>query len=210
MQDIVGAGSGRPGEIYVRGVGTIDVASWDDDMIYDTVDVDANTGAGSELVFFRDISNKTYRQTNMSLSSQLPTGWQIIGLKVGCYVSPETAALDADPAAHRATAANIRNVIRYGYAELELDGRLIVKHGPIWTFQPGYGIWGTDDASAAGLFSNGVPSPVAVPILSIPIYITDQQTIRGSVRFYTTPGLSGDEKVSITMFIYGFVKRPAQ
>jgi len=197
----------RPGEIFVRGYGWISAFSWDDGFIYDEYQLVTTSGgainAGTEGVFFRDVQNKTYRQTNVQLSSQLPSGWEMIVLNIGLHVQGDIAEADA------------KAIHEYGYVEFTLDNQAVMKSGPVTAFPSGYGLYGHVDISSNAAASfieyhNGLPIATAVPPLSIPIILTDLRTFRGTLHFYDTiSSLSASATINIQMILHGFVKQPA-
>lgn len=197
----------RPGEIFVRSYGWINVFSWDDGFLYDEYQLVTTGGgainAGTEGVFFRDIQNKTARQTNMSLTSQLPSGWEMIVLNIGVHVQGDIAEADA------------KAIHEYGYVEFVLDNSAVMKSGPVTAFPSGFGLHGHVDISSNTAqafieYGNGLPVATSVPPLSIPIILTDLRTFRGSIRFYDTiSGLSAAATIKIQMLLHGFIKQPA-
>lgn len=204
----------NPGELYIRGIGAIMVESWDDGMIYDTVEIAPTSGttlqASKEFVFFRDVQNKKETQTNMTISSQLPSGWELIVLDIGFFLFPwdhgQGQALDPDDA---------KNLLRYGYLQIILDNSFIAREGPVTSFPSGYGPWGTVNISHAGtaveaaLINNGLPSPASKPFLSIPIRITDRRTFQARLKYFTDVTLSNASmKVYATVYLAGLLKMP--
>lgn len=197
-----------PGELFIEGYGTIRAVSWDEGIIYDTVtftaDGSGNIAAGTTYTFFRDITNKDKRQTNMTLSSQLPSGWEIIILKVGLHLPSNAHETDVHQIAH------------YGYAKFTLDDTYDAKEGLVPMFQGGYGVHGSVSvghtaAATATFFNVGLPSFASVPNLRIPIIITDKRTFRGTVEFYDQLTMSANDVTNdVCMYLYGFVRQPAQ
>jgi hypothetical protein len=196
-----------PGELYIEGYGTIRAVSWDEGYIYDTVTFTASGGAiaaGTEYTFFRDITNKNERQTNMTLSSQLPSGWEMIVLKVGFHIPVTVDVTD------------MNNILHWGYTKLLLDNTFIAREGLPTMFQGGYGMWGQVSvghtaAATATFFNNGLSSPASVPNLRIPIIITDKRTFKGTWQTYDALTMSGASvEIQCAMYLYGFIRQPAQ
>lgn len=205
----------EPGQIIVRGYGPISVWSWDDGFLYDEASLTTTSGgalsAGTDLVFFRDVASKNKKQTNMTLTSQLPSGWEVIVLKIGIYIPGST------------NEALWKAIVEYGYVEFVLNNTARLASGPVSRFPLGGGLFGhvdvSDVDSAAELsfmnYNVGTPIATAVPPLSIPIVITDKMTLQGTLHFYDTistiGGLSipATTTVSIQMVLQGFVKMPA-
>lgn len=211
----------EPGQLIVRGYGPISVWSWDDNWIYDEYQLSTTAGgaisAGTEGVFFRDIAAKNYRQTNMSLQSQLPSGWEMIVLRIGLHIEQSYENDGANP-----TAANslgwrtiVAGILEYGYVEFILDNNAVMASGPASRFPIWAGVQGHIDvaSNAAAAFSsvsNGTPVASAVPPLQIPIFISDARTFRGTIHFYDAlAGLLASTTINIQMILQGFVKQPA-
>ena len=55
--------TGRPGELMIEGVGVKKFGDMRQDVIYDRVQVPAANPKGTELIWFRDIQNKTRLDT---------------------------------------------------------------------------------------------------------------------------------------------------
>lgn len=199
----------HPGELYIPGYGNILAVSWDEGLIYDRVALTTGSGvatvaAGSELTFFRDVQSKNDLQTNMSLSSQLPSGWEMIVLKAGIYI-PSTAV-----------ETDVEMIMRYAYCEFVLDNTFVAKSGLMPMFALGYGVHGNvsvghTSAAVIDFYANGVAGFASVPNLEIPLVITDKRTFKGSVHFYDQLTFAAnDTTVNLTMMLYGFLRQPAQ
>lgn len=175
--------TGKPGELFIEGVGVRKFADMRQDVIYDRVQLTpAAIPAGTNFVFYRDIQGKTRQDTNMSQSSRLPEGQEAIVYRIN--VMPQA---DVDP-------ADIRLIIAQAYFEFVLDDDNRVKSGPAAVFPAAYGQYGneqtTETASTVGVISNGIPSAGANPRLLIPIYISEGRTFRANLNFYTLTTLS--------------------
>lgn len=210
--------SQEPGTLIVRGYGPISVWSWDDGFLYDSATIASDgagaVAAGTEIVFFRDIQNKTYQQTNMSLSSQLPSGWEMIVLQMGIHIPQEPVdESDADTVA--TSTAMVQQLVEYGYVEFMLDNSAVLMSGPVSRFACPWGLAGHVDvaSNAAGsfaLFGNGAPIANAVPYLQIPIFISDTRTFRATLHLYDAlAGCPLSATMRIHMVLHGFIKSPA-
>ena len=210
--------SQEPGTLIVRGYGPISVWSWDDNFLYDAVDLVSTGGgavaAGTEMVFFRDIQGKTYQQTNMSLTSQLPSGWEMIVLQVGIHI-PDTPVDITSSATIATSVAMAQSVLEYGYAEFILDNSAVIASGPVSRFASPWGVHGHLDFSsnaigAVASLQNGTPVQAAVPYLQIPIFLSDMRTFRGTIHFYDAlAGCPAAATMRIHMVLHGFMKSPA-
>ena len=168
--------TGRPGEIHIEGVGLRKVADMRQDRIWDRVTIPATNAAGTELVWYRDITGKTRLETSMTQQAKLPEGQEAIVFSVNFILNPMTPPND------------VAQILRYGYGELVLDDDNRIMSGPIIFFPQKYGPYGnimtTNTAVDEGLLTNGVPSPGANPRLMMPIYISENRTFRFTLRFY--------------------------
>lgn len=213
----------EPGQLVIRGYGPISVWSWDDGFLYDSEVITTTAGgaidAGTEAVFFRDIQNKNFRQTNMSLSSQLPSGWEMIVLRIGLYVEGSPADRGESPFITEneinLSVQNVRGILEYGYVEFIMDNSAVMASGPATRFPIFGGMGGHIDfaSNAIGAFAqtnNGTPAFMAVPPMGIPIIISDARTFRGTIHFYTAiANLGISDPVTVAMVLHGFVKKPA-
>lgn len=197
----------EPGYVHVNNYGWVEVASWEDGFLYDEVSTTTSgagaIAAGTELTFFRDVQSKTLKQTNMSLSSQLPSGWEMIVLRVALHIQGVIATAD------------VKAVLEYGYVQLLLDNSVVAMEGPATRFPCGWGLNGHLDAGdTAALdihqFNNGAPVVTAVPPLSIPIIITPQNTFRATLHWYDAlSSLSTSTEIKFQMVMHGLKKAPA-
>lgn len=175
--------TGKPGELFIEGVGVRKFADMRQDIIYDRVLLTpAAIPAGTSFVFFRDIQGKTRQDTNMSQSSRLPEGQEAIVYRIN--VMPQADIDEAD----------VRLVLAEAYHEMVLDDDNRVKSGPVVTFPSAYGQYGneqtTTNLNTVGVMSNGIPSAGANPRLLIPIYLSEGRTFRSNLNFYTLTTLS--------------------
>jgi len=184
--------TGKPGELFIEGVGVRKFADMRQDIIYDRVLLTpAAIPAGTSFVYYRDIQNKTRQDTNMSQSSRLPEGQEAIVYRIN--VMPQADVDEAD----------VRLIIAQGYFELVLDDDNRVKSGPVPVFPSAYGLYGneqtTTNLATVGVFSNGIPSAGANPRLLIPIYLSEGRTFRGNLNYYTLTTLSGTASVYVIL-----------
>ena len=175
--------TGKPGELFIEGVGVKKFADMRQDILYDRVLLTpAAIPAGTEFVWFRDIQGKTRQSTNISQSARLPEGQEAVVYRIS--VMPQCDADEAD----------IRLILAGAYGEFVLDDDNRVKSGPIVTFPSAYGHYGneqtTTNLATVGVMSNGVPSAGANPRLMIPIYLATGRTFRFSMWYFTLVTLS--------------------
>lgn len=175
--------TGKPGELFIEGVGVRKFADMRQDIIYDRVLLTpAAIPAGTSFVWYRDIQGKTRQDTNMSQSSRLPEGQEAIVYRIN--VMPQADVDEAD----------IRLILAQAYFEMVLDDDNRVKSGPVVVFPSAYGQYGNESTTlnltTAGVISNGVPSAGANPRLLIPIYLSEGRTFRANMSFFTLTTLS--------------------
>ena len=175
--------TGKPGELFIEGVGVRKFADMRQDIIYDRVlFTPAAIPAGTDFVYYRDIQGKTRQDTNMSQSSRLPEGQEAIVYRMN--VMPQADMDEAD----------VRLICAQGYAEAILDDDLRIKSGPVVTFPSAWGTYGneqtTTNLATVGVMTNGVPSPGANPRLMIPVYLAENRTFRFDIKFFTLTTLS--------------------
>jgi len=175
--------TGKPGELFIEGVGVRKFADMRQDIIYDRVLLTpAAIPAGTSFVWFRDIQGKTRQDTNMSQSSRLPEGQEAIVYRIN--VMPQADIDEAD----------IRLILAQAYFEMVLDDDNRVKSGPVVVFPSAYGHYGneqtTTNLATVGVISNGVPSAGANPRLLIPIYLSEGRTFRANMTYFALTTLS--------------------
>ncbi len=175
--------TGKPGELFIEGVGVRKFADMRQDVIYDRVLLTpASIPAGTSFVYYRDIQGKTRQDTNMSQSSRLPEGQEAIVYRIN--VMPQADVDEAD----------VRLILAEGYHEFVLDDDNRVRSGPVVTFPSAYGQYGneqtTTNLATVGVISNGIPSAGANPRLLIPIYLSEGRTFRANLNFFTATVLS--------------------
>ncbi|MHC4397553.1 MAG: hypothetical protein ACYS1A_18070 [Planctomycetota bacterium] len=208
----------EPGQLLIRGYGPISVWSWDDGFLYDEVTITTSgagaIAAGTEGVFFRDIATKNFRQTNMSLSSQLPSGWEMIVLRIGIHVQGDPGLRDT--AANVAlSVATVQAILGYGYVEFILDNSAVMASGPATRFPIFGGVGGHMDIESSSRanfaeMNNGSPVFNAVAPMQIPIIISDARTFRATIHFYEAiTGCLVSTAIKVAMVLHGFVKKPA-
>ena len=179
--------TGKPGELFIEGVGVRKFADMRQDVLYDRVTFTREAGdlpKGSRFVFFRDIQNKTRLETNMSQSGRLPTDQEAVVYRINLLPLPET---DPD---------DMKLLMSYMYGEMVLDEDNKVRSGPALIFPSAHGLYGgiqtTKTDETVGNLSNGVPSTGANPRLMLPIFLGDGRTFRYDVVFYEAVTLSAD------------------
>jgi len=167
--------------------------------LYDRVQHATSISAGTEYVYFRDISNKDKADTNMQVSKKLPTGWKMVVWKVGVHI------------AAGATLADAKLILDNAVLNLEVDNRSILE-GPVFCFPAGFGlfgavsIYGQSSETTTSLQSNGSPAPSAVPPLSKPIILTGENTFQATIKYYEATTLSAAPYVYV--ILWGWIQKP--
>jgi len=168
--------TGKPGELYIEGVGTRKFADMREDSIYDRVNIAAANPIGTEYVWFRDIPGKNLLDTNMRDASKLPQGQQAVVYRINFVLRDDTPPEDKT------------EILSTGYGAFILDDNNVVKEGPMPLFPQTYGAHGsistTLNATTKGVVTSGVPSAGAIPKLMVPIYLAEGRTFRFILHFY--------------------------
>lgn len=168
--------TGKPGELYIEGVGVRKFADLRQDPLYDRVLIPATNAVGTDLVWFRDIQGKNLLETNMRDSGKLPQGQQAVVFRINFVIR------DDCPPKDKAV------ILSTAYCEFVLDDNNTVNAGPSVIFPQTYGMAGnimtTKNDTDEGVVTNGIPSPGANPRKMIPIYLAEGRTFRYSLHFY--------------------------
>lgn len=197
-----------PGEVFIPALGkTFKQVELREDDVYDTVETGTSTiNTGTELVVFRDLTNKNEQHTNLNTARRIQAGDEVAVFRVG--VHPREATGNTLPAFD-----DYRKVIGNAQLELKFNRRLITS-GPLIKYPSGYGMSGISDASGATGVSIGVPSVAAAPTLFVPQQLKDDDDLNAKIRFpdaawatsYGAPVLSG--RLLLSVFLHGVMKAP--
>jgi len=190
--------TGKPGEIYIPGVGVRKFADIRQDWIYDRVAHGAAIAAGDIYVYFRDTQNKNEQDTSMSQQSRLPEGTEAVVFRVNIMPQADEAYDD-----HRL-------IIGGATGKFILDENNVVMQGPCACFGSAYGLYGaeqtTQNLTSVGVINNGVPSPGAQPRMVIPQYISMNRTFRFEIVYRTLVTLSAATFVYVILDV--LITRP--
>lgn len=194
----------EPGEVIIPALGrSFKQIELREDDIFDTVQQGSGSiAAGTELVLFRDLSDKNEQHTSLKASRKLPAGDEAAIFRVGVHVRQ---ALGNDVP----TTSDHMKIYENGVLDLKFNRRQ-VTFGPLLKYQSGYGLAG----NASGTTSNGVPSAAAAPTLFVPQQLNDSDDINGLLKFpggawitsYTAPSLGA--RNIITAFMHSVIKSP--
>ncbi len=182
--------TGKPGELYIEGVGVRKFAEMRQDPIFDRVQITpASVPAGTTFEFFSNIQGKKPHETNMRSPSALPDGHEALVYRINFLLLPDTDGADK------------QKVLSYGYGKLILDEDNTKREGPIITFPSAYDAYGgfatTKTDTTLSVISSGIPSPGAQPRMMIPVYIAERRTFRFELIFH--------EAVTLTATTYAYV-----
>ena len=196
------------GEVFIPALGkSFKQVELREDDVYDTVETGTSTiNIGTELVVFRDITNKNEQHTSLNTQRRIQAGDEAAIFRVG--VHPREATGNTTPAF-----ADYRKVIGNAHLELKFNRRLITT-GPLVKYPSGYGMGGYSDETGATAVSIGVPSAAASPTLFVPQQLKDDDDLNGKIRFpdaawttsYAAPVLGG--RLLLTVFLHGVMKAP--
>lgn len=198
----------EPGEVFIPALNKSfkQVELREDDVFDHVQQASGSITAGTELVVFRDLTDKNEQHTSLNASRRIQSGDEAAVFRVGVYVAG--ALGNTLP-----TFADYRKV--YANAQLELKfNRRLISTGPITKYPSGYGLGGFSDETGATAVSNGVPSAAASPTLFVPQQLKDDDDLNAKIRFpggawitsYAVPVL--DTRVIIGVYLHGVMKAP--
>lgn len=197
-----------PGEVIIPALGrSFKQIELREDDIYDTVEVASGSlTAGTELILFRDLTNKNEQHTSLKASRRIPSGDEAAVFRVGVY--PRGAVGNSVP-----VFADLKKITENAVLDLSFNRRMVTQ-GPALKYQSGYGIGGSSTESGATGFAIGVPSAAAAPTLFVPQQLKDDDDINGKLRFpggswttsYAVPVLAGNN--AVTVFLHAVIKSP--
>jgi len=197
--NIIKPSTREPGKVYIPALGqSVKLVDWREDPVYDTVQFATSITAGKEYIFFRDVSDKDDWQTNLKQSSRLPADTEMIVWRPGISILEDVKPADA------------KNIVAKAYAKIEISDTIYAS-GPMQRFPSGFGLAGVAAGTTTtdeGIYTLGVPAPGSVPPLTIPIHVTHNDDIRGTVKYAVATTLSAASYVR--MYLMGWIKRPVR
>lgn len=168
----------QPGRYFDTSTGKyVDIVDYHDADRYDTVRLASGAvTAGTEINLFKDLSSKDKIDANISQTSRLSQGEEMLVRRVGfdiplCFGDTRVAPAD------------IKRVAYGAYCEVKLNDKIIAE-GPLYTMPSGYGLAGQTNENAAGIVSVGVASTAAQRQLEKTHWLTSNQDITGTVKFF--------------------------
>lgn len=203
---------GKPGVLKNTITGEeYDIGQVTEDSFFDTqaamptVNVSGQTiTAGTRKSYFDALNTKNGHHTNIKQIRAIPQGNVLTLTRIGCVLSQAIGNTVLDP-------ADAQKVVATGAMEFKLSEQKIAS-GPLFKFPGGYGVVGSTTQNNAGVVSNGVASPAAIPSLFMPQPVRPQDALNLELRFdgadwvtsYAAPILAGP--VYILMDLHGIVK----
>ena len=187
----------------------VDMASWDQEVIYDSELVLTPVTAGDEYVFFRNASfptgvRKDLRHTNMIAQQQLPSGWSATIYMMSVHVLFNETALASGIFT---TPEDALRLFYQGVASFRTGAQKVHREAPLIFWPSPQGLTGNVERTGAavtsfGTVNNGVPSLGAVVPLDIPIKLTNELTFDAFVRFPGAVTLDNDTMLQIALHTY--------
>ena len=178
--------------------------------LYDTVTIAANNPLSVlTSALFTNVgasSGKTLALTNLTQSQKLaaPEAFSIFGFRF--RYSENISLLD------------LYNILNAFCFEFYL-GQKAYQRGPIWYYNAGGGVWGTNNASyttatvnqnAGTILNNGVPGRDSMHKLAISVVIENQMTFYGQLQGNTYTLNSTGNGITFQMFLDGLYARGVQ
>lgn len=192
-----------------RGVSQF-IAENTDVIRYDTMFIDnAAISEDSSTRLFRDLTNKEKLDANFPEANKLCANGEVITIeRIGVYVCLAAGNTVARP-------DDIKKVLESGYLEVKFDKKM-VDEGPLWRFQPGFGMIGQTTENLAGVITNGVPSDGAYRLRQ-PQTVTNATSIEVFVKFpnrnwatsLTTEMPTITNELLLKVLFAGVLKEPA-
>ena len=198
----------NPGEVYIPSLGkTFQQVELREDDVFDNIVIPSGAiAAGTEFVFFRDLTNKNEQDTNIPTQKRIASGDEVAVFRIGIH--PREAIGTALP-----TFNDMRKVLGNGQLDVKFNRRQI-STGPMIKYPSGYGMGGYSDETGATAVTVGVPSVAAAPTLFVPQQLKDDDDLNCRLRFPDASWVSGyaaptlGAAVKIALLLHGVMKNP--
>lgn len=149
---------------------------------YDTIAIPTGSiAAGTEFLFFQEVSNKRMTDTNFRTQSKLSAGESMVLDRIGLYVRSSTGLAFPAP-------QDIKTIMDNAFYRLEING-LLQDEGPAVKFPSGYGLYGSTQESGQGIVSIGVPATASASRLLKKQLLNQNHELLGRLRFDDRPWL---------------------
>lgn len=143
---------------------------------YDTVAIPFGLQAwGTEFIFFQNIQNKRFLDTNLKTPSKLSAGESMVLDRIGLYVRSAQGQLETTP-------HDFKQVVDNAYYRLDIND-ILQDEGPAVKFPSGYGLYGQTNETLQGVLSVGVPATASASRLVKKQLLNQNHELRGVLRF---------------------------
>jgi hypothetical protein len=189
---------------------------------YDTIAIPFGLQTwGTEFIFFQNIQNKRFLDTNLKTPSKLSAGESMVLDRIGLYVRSAAGAVMTLP-------HDFKQVVDNAYYRLDIND-ILQDEGPAVKFPSGYGLYGQTNEADQGVLSVGVPATASAARLVKKQLLNQNHELRGILRFdsrqwlvaaapfitaeqatadFTTvaPGSEDQGVVLVTNFLHGLIR----
>ncbi|MGL4255624.1 MAG: hypothetical protein ACRCSL_04765 [Microbacterium sp.] len=149
---------------------------------YDTIAIPTGSiVAGTEFLFFQEVSNKRMTDTNFRTQSKLSAGESMVLDRIGLYVRSSTGLAFPAP-------QDVKTIMDNAFYRLEING-LLQDEGPAIKFPSGYGLYGQTNENGQGIVSVGVPATASASRLLKKQLLNQNHELMGRLRFDDRPWL---------------------
>lgn len=198
---------GKPGHYFIPATGEVFRAQeLTEDSLYDSITLPSGSlSAGTTRKFFDSLSDKNAQHTNIGTIGRIvPSQQEMSVTRIG-LVSAQAVGNSV------VSDADILKTLYSGSFDLKFGKQEIAK-GPFWKYPGGYGAPGQTTRSDAGVVTNGVASPAAVPPLVVvqPLNMDDTVSAKATwdnaawIGSYAVPVLDGINV--FTLDVHGILK----
>ena len=202
IQDIAVLDPKNPGHVIIPALNqSVQLSKVREGVFYDTVEQASGAfAAGTELVLFRDFTNKNQQHTNISKNGKLPANNEMAMSRTGVSVLQ----------------AQGNTVAAYAVSQnFSINDRTVVDGQPLFTLPTGYGVAGMTTRNATGIVTIGLPSPNAAPTLFRAQPIFDKDDLKSSLYAKNNAWVTGGSAMPTltnatyyTHFLFGLIKSP--
>lgn len=200
--------TGNAGEFRLADGTIIKLTEWREGDFYDTVTQALGAiSAGTELVFFRDLTGKNLESTNLKTQNKLPANSEFIMNRIGllfqqAFSNSLVAAADILKAAYASSLT------------FKINDRLIAEAMAI-AFPSGLGMSGNSTENAISTITTGVPSTAAAPTLLVAQRVSDKDEMNATLNYRSDSWITGAAvmptlagRIVVKLVTHGFIKRP--
>lgn len=143
---------------------------------YDTVQIETGVQAwGTEYIFFQNIQNKRFLDTNLKTPSKLSAGESMVLDRIGLYICSAQGNEITTP-------HDFKQIVDNAYYRLDIND-ILQDEGPAVKFPSGYGLYGQTQEGNQGVISVGVPATASASRLVKKQLLNQNHELRGVLRF---------------------------